>query len=37
LSEADIKDIVVFLNALTDGYQPQAAERGAAPRNRASN
>ena len=36
LSDADIEDIVVFLNALTDGYQLQATERGAAPRNRAS-
>jgi cytochrome c peroxidase len=36
LSDADIEDIVFFLNALTDGYQLQATERGAAPRNRAS-
>jgi cytochrome c peroxidase len=37
LSEADIKDIVAFLNALTDGYELQAPQRGTAPRNRASN
>jgi cytochrome c peroxidase len=37
LSEADIKDIVVFLNTLTDGYELKAQEIGAAPRNRASN
>jgi cytochrome c peroxidase len=37
LSEADIKDIVVFLNTLTDGYELQAPEKGAAPRNQASN
>jgi cytochrome c peroxidase len=37
LSEADIKDIVVFLNTLTDGYELQVRERGAAPPNPASN
>ena len=37
LSEADIKDIVAFLNTLTDGYELQAPARGAAPPNPASN
>jgi cytochrome c peroxidase len=37
LSEADIRDIVAFLNTLTDGYELQAPAKGAASRNRASN
>ena len=37
LSEADIKDIVAFLNTLTDGYELQARDGGAAPPNPASN
>jgi cytochrome c peroxidase len=37
LSEADIRDIVAFLNALTDGYEPQAPRQGATPPNRAAN
>ena len=37
LGEADVKDIVAFLNTLTDGYELQARERGAAPLNPASN
>jgi cytochrome c peroxidase len=38
LSDADIRDIVAFLNTLTDGYELQAPGRVAAPpRNRASN
>jgi cytochrome c peroxidase len=38
LNEDDIRDIVVFLNTLTDGYErPQTPRRGAVPRNRASN
>jgi cytochrome c peroxidase len=37
LSEADIRDIVAFLNTLTDGYELQAAQRGAARPNPASN
>jgi cytochrome c peroxidase len=37
LSEADIRDIVAFLNTLTDGYGLQAAQRGAARPNPASN
>jgi hypothetical protein len=38
MSETDIKDIVAFLNTLTDGYEPrQAQRRGAVLWNRASN